>query len=528
MNKTNIGNLVLQAKEGKKSAIEELYSSCWDELYFFVLKNVKLKEAAEDITQEAFLVSFKKIADLKDPSKYQSWLYSIAYKECLKFFKSDKHIAEFESDELAEQAMEATALNEPVMVPDDYAENRQTRQQLREIIDDLKPDMRSAIILYYYDNLNIEDVARTMGIKENAVKQKLFRARKKIKTKVEALAKSGAVLCAVPLNHMLKDCISPKYVAAVKSSTAATASTAMLTKVAGACAACAACAAAVIPVCAVVLTTGGNVSQLGNYADSSIVRSSSKETFGENSSAEDNSSLIGVKNNTKLNNDSNKKAKTPAGKTGKTAANAPQNSNAYNNNSNNTAAVPVNNKPKVTAKTASKTVKPIQAKNYSLNSYVNIVKQRAVDINNISNLLYGNISYDEKDIHVENCEKDPYSGYSGEIEYARVTDANYKTTADIRKFLNNTVAQNWISIYKGMLDTDFPRYKDYNGHLYVDITRKSGGGATIVDTINIKDITNNSFRAEGTRPDGTYEMKFVKENGIWKIAQNSFFTNGQN
>ena len=234
MKKNELIDIVEQAKAGNKNAFKALYEEYYDRLYFFVLKNVDSKEAAEDITQDTFLKSMEKIDSLEKPENYVSWLHSIAYNKCTDMFRSRKSDVYFDTDEEFEAAMESHSLNEPIMVPEDYATDKDRARQLKAMIDSLKPDMKSALILYYYNDMNLADVAKTMGIPENTVKQKLFRARKKLKSKIEEMAGKGIVLSAVPMNRLLRGTVSPKNAAAmVTRSGASLSSIPMIGKIAG-------------------------------------------------------------------------------------------------------------------------------------------------------------------------------------------------------------------------------------------------------------------------------------------------------
>ena len=195
MNKNDLITTVNNAKRGDKKAFETLYSEYYSNLYFFVLKNVKNKETAEDITQEAFLKAMKSLETLARPETFETWLHSIAYNKCMDNFRAESRNACFETDEEKEQAIENSALNSPVMLPEDYAVNEDRKRELADLIDRLKPDMRSALILYYYNDMSISEVASSLGMNENAAKQKLFLARKKLRAQIEKLyGKAGSYL----------------------------------------------------------------------------------------------------------------------------------------------------------------------------------------------------------------------------------------------------------------------------------------------------------------------------------------------
>jgi DNA-directed RNA polymerase specialized sigma24 family protein len=141
MNNNDVTKLAEKAKQGSKTAFEKLYKEFYPKVYYFVKQNVSAAELA--------------------------------------------------------------ALSEPVFLPDDYAVNTQTKQQLQGVIDSLPPDMRSVIILYYYDDLSLAEVAKVIGTNKNNAAQKLNTARKKLRSKIEKLIGKGSLFSAVPPSAVL-------------------------------------------------------------------------------------------------------------------------------------------------------------------------------------------------------------------------------------------------------------------------------------------------------------------------------------
>ncbi|MBQ6675471.1 MAG: RNA polymerase sigma factor [Ruminococcus sp.] len=160
MDKAAQSALVKKAQGGDRAAFEQLYGEYRDRLFYFALKNVGSREAAEDIVSETFLAALEKLTTLKNADAFGAWLYSIAYNKC-----SD-HL----SASARAQSLDESGLCEPVMLPQDYAENRQTAETVRAIIDGLDKTSRSAVILYYYEELSLSETAKTLGISENAAK----------------------------------------------------------------------------------------------------------------------------------------------------------------------------------------------------------------------------------------------------------------------------------------------------------------------------------------------------------------------
>ena len=204
MTKQETERLVKRVQSGEQAAFEALYDEYRDRVFFFALRLVGSKEAAEDVTSETFLRALERINELRSGEAFGGWLYSIAYSLCMDMLKESARTGQLEDS--PEYRLAA-----PVMLPDDYAVNEETKRRLGEIIDGLSPDQRSAVILYYYEELSIPEVAKALGINENNARQKLFKARSRIKKQIEKLVGSGALLSAVPLGAVLENTADQSY-----------------------------------------------------------------------------------------------------------------------------------------------------------------------------------------------------------------------------------------------------------------------------------------------------------------------------
>ena len=211
MNKTEITALAQRAQAGDKAAFEALYNEFSDKVYFFAKRNVGSSEAARDITSDTFVTALEDIDKLRSGESFIGWLYSIAYNKCVKYNNDSSHTEHFDDDTQLENAVNEKALNEPVMLPEDYVTNVETREQLKSVIDRLPADQRSAVILYYYDDMSVPEVAKALGTNEHNASQKLYAARKRIRKGLEKLFGKGGMLAAVPMGALLNNTVDPSY-----------------------------------------------------------------------------------------------------------------------------------------------------------------------------------------------------------------------------------------------------------------------------------------------------------------------------
>ena len=203
MNRKEISALAARAKAGDRTAFEALYIEFSEKVFFFALRSTDSSEAARDITSETFVTALEHIGELRNDESFIGWLYSVAYSKCVKYNKESSLSESFGDDAGLDSAVKGSSLAEPLMLPEDYVSDKETREQLKAVIDGLPPELRSAVILYYYEDMSVAEVAKSLGVNENSAKHKLFRARSVIRRKIEKLFGSGALLAAVPMETLL-------------------------------------------------------------------------------------------------------------------------------------------------------------------------------------------------------------------------------------------------------------------------------------------------------------------------------------
>lgn len=200
MTKQELNNAVSAVKNGDGSAFEKLYNEFYDPLRFYIAKRIGNLTDAEDIAQDTFVTALEKIGELKNDEAFKVWLYKIATNKTNAYFNDTKHFAEFPTDEELENAIEqADDYFEPLYVPADYLDNLDTQEEIRKSIDKLSADRRSALIMFYYENMKIKDIAAAMGINENAVGHRLSEARKQIAKRLKKKGIGNLVLVPLPL-----------------------------------------------------------------------------------------------------------------------------------------------------------------------------------------------------------------------------------------------------------------------------------------------------------------------------------------
>lgn len=170
--------LVEQALKGSQKAYAELLDRYRDTIYFMLLKMVKNKNDAEDLTIEAFGKAFKNLEQYTSDFAFSTWLFRIASNNCIDFLRKRKTITvsideNYEKDEYEyTYNIESTDLN-----PEEHFIKSQNSAQLAEIVKKMKPRYRELIELRYFKEFAYEEIAQHMNLPLGTVKAQLFRAR---------------------------------------------------------------------------------------------------------------------------------------------------------------------------------------------------------------------------------------------------------------------------------------------------------------------------------------------------------------
>ena len=167
-------NLVLQ---GNTNAFSILINEYKDIVFSLAMKMSINKEDAEEVAQDAFVKAYKSLNSFKSESKFSTWLYKITYNTCLDYLKKNKNQKNIiQIDTIIEAKVDnlSNAIN--------AIELEERRKIIDESLQLLPYDETFLLILFYFDDQNINEIAEILGINSSNVKIKLHRSRKKLAT----------------------------------------------------------------------------------------------------------------------------------------------------------------------------------------------------------------------------------------------------------------------------------------------------------------------------------------------------------
>lgn len=175
---------ITKVLEGDRNAFAYLVDKYKTMVYSLALRLMKDREEAEEISQDAFIKAYQSLASFKGKAKFSSWLYRIVYNTAI--------------SKLRQQPAGRVSLDESNISDTLYMESKENydtlsaeerKKYLEKALDSLDRDEKMFVILYYYEEQDLDEIASIAGLTKTNTKVKLFRARKKMLTVLQSYLK---------------------------------------------------------------------------------------------------------------------------------------------------------------------------------------------------------------------------------------------------------------------------------------------------------------------------------------------------
>ena len=172
--------LIHSILSGDEDAFSELVRKYEKSVHAHAWRKIKDYHIAEEITQDAFLQAYKKLASLRNPDQFGGWICVITDRLCTAWLRKKKlYMQSLES--VSNGVLEKTAYAS--YIAEQHEE--ETAERRREIIESLMAMLpaneRTAMVLYYLGEMSCEEVGKYLGVSTNTVKSRLSRARNRLK-----------------------------------------------------------------------------------------------------------------------------------------------------------------------------------------------------------------------------------------------------------------------------------------------------------------------------------------------------------
>ncbi len=165
-------------KKNDSDSHRALFEAYYKRTYAVAYNILRQRETAEDITQDAFIKAFQNIHQLQDGSKFGAWLAVIVSNLARNYLKREKRIY-YTDDEVPMQAGTESNYTE------EAAMRRLEVDRVRKAVRKLPAEHYQVVVLQYYYDLKVEEIASMLKISPGTVKSRLFRARRKLAGELE-------------------------------------------------------------------------------------------------------------------------------------------------------------------------------------------------------------------------------------------------------------------------------------------------------------------------------------------------------
>ena len=177
--------LVRRLQEGDESAFDELFAIYQKQAVRTAALITGDVSLAEDVAQETFVLCLLHIKELREPSRFRSWFFRTLTRCAWKVM--GEKIPAVDWGEVLENVLPSAADIYP-------SETEAAYEMLYRALDSLGRKQRTTVILYYFNDLSIKEIAEVTGSLEGTVKTRLFAARRRLKRMLEAGDQKGEVI----------------------------------------------------------------------------------------------------------------------------------------------------------------------------------------------------------------------------------------------------------------------------------------------------------------------------------------------
>jgi RNA polymerase sigma factor (sigma-70 family) len=173
--------LINQSLAGNQAAYADLVKRHQRFVFTLAMRFSKSREDAEEITQDCFVKAYRSLAQFQGGSKFSTWLYSIVYTTAMTFLRKKR----VDTTSIDNEDTYIQLENKSSGLENNLAENKSRSFYVNQAIEQLLPDDAAIITLFYKGEQSLEEIALAMNMETNTVKVKLFRARQRLKDKLE-------------------------------------------------------------------------------------------------------------------------------------------------------------------------------------------------------------------------------------------------------------------------------------------------------------------------------------------------------
>ncbi len=181
MTVTDDFTLIRSIQAGDHQAFESLVQRYQRQVANLIYLTMGNRDDVDDIAQEVFIRVYRSLPKFKFDASFFSWLYRITMNLCIDEIRKRKIRRVLSLDYLTEDTLEKSRKSKDHTMASDSVLTEEKRQVIQSALQRLTPEHREVLVLREYQDLSYNEIAETLGLRLEAVKSRIFRARMELK-----------------------------------------------------------------------------------------------------------------------------------------------------------------------------------------------------------------------------------------------------------------------------------------------------------------------------------------------------------
>ena len=176
-------DLIQRVLAGDDDAFSVLVKKYQKQVHALAWRKIGDFHIAEEITQDTFLKAYKKLATLKEPQRFDSWLYVIAANRCRSWLRKKRVWTQplEQLEETDDEQLQREMYSEFVAAENERTTAEAQRDVVKKLLAKLQDSERTIMTLHYFGEMTCTEIGAFLGVSKNTIKSRLRRAQQRLK-----------------------------------------------------------------------------------------------------------------------------------------------------------------------------------------------------------------------------------------------------------------------------------------------------------------------------------------------------------
>ena len=172
--------IVRRAQQGDSAAFNEIVLAYRKRTMGTIGRLIARTEDVEDVAQEVFLRLYFSLDQLRTPEVFEPWLYRLTVNAAYDYLRKQRRRPEFRMSDLSEQRVMMADAVAGGKAEHDERQKKKTRETVDALLGAISEADRVLLLMKEVEGLSLREMEKVYGVKENALKVRLFRARQRV------------------------------------------------------------------------------------------------------------------------------------------------------------------------------------------------------------------------------------------------------------------------------------------------------------------------------------------------------------